>query len=599
MAELKKIADPSRHRQLASDKDEGIASALRESRSQYHELIEEMPDGYLEFDLKGNVTSCNQATLDMCMQTRQGLLGLPFRAYMSPETAERVYKAYNEVYQTGIPKKGLVHEILLCNGSRLMLQCSVSLRKKNGRIVGFRSIWHDITARKKMEAALANHRSRLEAIFASVKEGIIALDGNGVVIDANTAVETICGVRVEQMIQKPLTGAHTSCGQNCGSILRNTLTRGIEIKECQIWCKRQDRPQQIVALNSSPLVDSEGRSMGAVLVFRDITERMGSEKELRGRHRFHNLIGKSQKMQEIYDFLENLANIETTVLITGQSGTGKELVARALHHAGERSDKSFIKVSCSALSESLLESELFGHVKGAFTGAIKDRPGRFEMADGGTILLDEIGDVSPLIQLKLLRVLQEKEFERVGESIPRKVDVRVIACTNKNLKEKVRSGEFREDLYYRLKVFEIPLPLLRDRREDLPLLVDHFCREFNEHFKKKIEGVSSSVMRRFMNYEWQGNVRELQHVLEHAFVLCNEPVIHMAHLPAEMRNRNRSCAFANSNESPESHKKIYEYQEVLAALEQSRWNKTRAAQLLGVHRRTIHRKIKKYRLLEF
>jgi len=187
-------------------------------------------------------------------------------------------------------------------------------------------------------------------------------------------------------------------------------------------------------------------------VIRDITELLGLEKELRGRYKFQNLIGKSKKMQETYDLLENLANLETTVLITGKSGTGKELVAKALHYAGGRTHQPFVKVNCSALTESLLGSELFGHVKGAFTGAIKDRQGRFQMADGGTILLDEIGDISPLIQLKLLRVLQEKEFERVGESTTLKVDVRVITSTNKDLREKVKNGEFREDLYYRLKV---------------------------------------------------------------------------------------------------------------------------------------------------
>jgi len=201
-------------------------------------------------------------------------------------------------------------------------------------------------------------------------------------------------------------------------------------------------------------------------VCRDITLLRELERELRERHRFQNIIGRSKKMQDTYRLLEDLANLETTVLVTGESGTGKELVAKALHYSGQRSFHPFVAVNCSALAESLLESELFGHVRGAFTGAIKDKQGRFEAANGGTILLDEIGDISPLIQLKLLRVLQEKVFERVGESVPQKVDVRVIACTNKNLKEKVRRGEFREDLYYRLMVVEVALPPLRDRLEE-------------------------------------------------------------------------------------------------------------------------------------
>jgi transcriptional regulator with PAS, ATPase and Fis domain len=296
-------------------------------------------------------------------------------------------------------------------------------------------------------------------------------------------------------------------------------------------------------------------------------------------------------MQDIYRLLEDLANLETTVLITGESGTGKELVARALHYSGQRAFKPFVTVNCSALTESLLESELFGHVKGAFTGAIKDKQGRFQAANGGTILLDEIGDISPLIQLKLLRVLQEKVFERVGESTPQKVDVRVIACTNKDLKEKVKKGEFRQDLYYRLKVVEVPLPPLRDRLEDLPLLVDHFCRSFNERFKKNIEGISSEVLSRFMNYPWLGNVRELEHVMEHAFVLCHGRVITLEHLPSEISNDEKTEQIT----IPKIHgKEPKQAQEILDALNKTDWNKAKAARILGIGRRTIYRKIHQY-----
>ena len=305
-------------------------------------------------------------------------------------------------------------------------------------------------------------------------------------------------------------------------------------------------------------------------------------------------------MQDIYRLLEDLANLETTVLITGESGTGKELVARALHYSGQRAFRPFVTVNCSALAESLLESELFGHVKGAFTGAIKDKQGRFQAANGGTILLDEIGDISPLIQLKLLRVLQEKVFERVGESVPQKVDVRVIACTNKDLKEKVKRGEFRQDLYYRLKVVEVSLPPLRERLEDLPLLVNHFCHSFNERFKKNIEGISSEVLSRFMNYSWPGNVRELEHVMEHAFVLCRGPVITLDHLPLEIRDDGVTGGAEKNVKIPVQETQPQEpngSQQILNALNKAHWNKTKAARLLGISRRTIYRKIDLYQLI--
>jgi transcriptional regulator with PAS, ATPase and Fis domain len=298
-------------------------------------------------------------------------------------------------------------------------------------------------------------------------------------------------------------------------------------------------------------------------------------------------------MQNIYRLLEDLANLDTTVLITGESGTGKELVARALHYSGNRAFQPFTTVNCSALAESLLESELFGHVKGAFTGAIKDRLGRFETANGGTIFLDEIGDISPLIQLKLLRVLQEKEFERVGESTPRKVDVRVIASTNKDLREKVRNGEFRQDLYYRLKVVEVVLPPLRERLEDIPLLVDHFRGIFNERFGKNIEGISGEVLNIFMNYSWPGNVRELEHVMEHAFVLCHGGLITMEQIPVDIRNVMPS---GHSIRQKSKTKAPREKEEIINALKNTGWNKAKAARLLGIGRRTIYRKIDDYQI---
>ena len=242
-------------------------------------------------------------------------------------------------------------------------------------------------------------------------------------------------------------------------------------------------------------------------------------------------------------------------------------------------------MSCSALTESLLESELFGHVKGAFTGAIKDKQGRFQAANGGTILLDEIGDISPLIQLKLLRVLQEKEFERVGKSKPQKVDVRIIASTNKDLKEKVRRGEFRQDLYYRLKVVEVLLPPLRKRLEDLPILIDHFLRLFNERFDKSVEGISNEVLNTFMNYSWPGNVRELEHVMEHAFVLCHGLTITMHHLPADMKHHRQIEAL-----SPSSNQQVkIGMEDILDALNKTGGNKAKAARMLGISRQTFYR----------
>lgn len=441
-----------------------------------------------------------------------------------------------------------------------------------------------------IEAEKERYRSNLEAIFRSVKDAIITVDRNMRVIEANKATENICGIDPKEVFGKAFSDGPYQCDKSCYKVLREVLKNKKTIKEYRSECRHQHRPKQVVVLTSSPLLDRGGKFIGAVLVIRDITRLSNLERELRERHQFHNIIGKSRKMQDIYRLLTDLADMETTVLITGETGTGKELVAKALHYSGARALKQLVIVNCSALSENLLESELFGHIRGAFTGATRDKQGRFQAADGGTILLDEIGDISPMIQIKLLRVLQEKEFERVGESTPLKVDVRVIAATNRDLKEKVRIGEFREDLYYRLNVMQIELPPLRERLEDVPLLVNHFCDLFNRSFEKRIDGISDEVLRTFMGYPWPGNIRELEHAIEHAFVLCRDRTITVDHVPSEIKEYTeikKATPGKNSIEAP---------QVIVEALNKTGWNKARAARLLGISRQTLYRKIDKHRL---
>ena len=466
-----------------------------------------------------------------------------------------------------------------------------------------------VDEKNQIEAEKEKYRYNLEAIFKSVQDAIVTVDTEMQIIEANEATKTICGVAHTELVGKRFDSVMTRCDKSCHKALKETLKTKNAVMDYGIECTHQNRPRQVVALITSPLMNRDNKFMGAVLVVRDVTRLADLEEELRvnelrkifykhtattladlgqelrERYRFHDLIGKSKKMQEIYKLLKDLADMETAVLITGESGTGKELVADALHHGGIRAGRPLVKVNCSALAENLLESELFGHVKGAFTDAIKDKTGRFQMANGGTILLDEIGDISPGIQLKLLRVLQEKEFEQVGDSTPVKVDVRVVATTHQDLREKVGLGEFRQDLYYRLKVIEIPLPPLRERREDIPLLVNHFCNLFNKRDNKNIVGISDEALNIFMRYPWQGNVRELEHAFEHAFVLCHGPTITVDHLPAEMINDTKDHGPPLKKIPARGRDAIVE------ALEKTGWNKSKAARLLGVSRQTLYRKI--------
>ena len=579
--------------QPINDRGGNKKNSILHALKNYESMIDEVEDSISEIDLRGSIRFANNATCKITGRTKEQLIGLNFKSYLDDVNKKIVLDAYTQVFKTGIPRH-VVFEFISMDGSRRIVEDSVSpLRSQNEEIVGFRAVGRDITQRKIVEKELAEHRSRLEAIFTSVKEAIITVDMELNVTEANQATESICGVTAQAMVGKAFADCPMQCSRFCGDVLRQTLAKKAHIKEYRIECGHQQHEGQLVSVTSAPLQDENGKYRGAVLVIRDISLLKNLERKLRERHQFHNLIGRSKKMQDIYRLMEDLTNLETTVLISGDSGTGKELVAQALHYSGQRAFKPFVAVNCSALTESLLESELFGHVKGAFTGAIKDKQGRFQAANGGTILLDEIGDISPLVQLKLLRVLQEKIIERVGDSKPVKVDARVIASTNKDLREKVQKGEFREDLYYRLKVVEVAMPALRERREDLPLLIDHFCGIFNERLHRNVEGVSQEVLNIFMHYPWYGNVRELEHAMEHAFILCRSSVITSEHLPVELQEFRLSERSAGPKATALS---ALTADAIIAVLTKTRWNKTKAARLLGISRRTIHRKIREFQI---
>ena len=317
--------------------------------------------------------------------------------------------------------------------------------------------------------------------------------------------------------------------------------------------------------------------------------------KLSQKYNFNNIIGKNGKMLELFDLIKDIAKTNSTIMITGESGTGKELIANAIHFNSDRIKKPFVKVNCGVLAENLLESELFGHVKGSFTGAIRDKLGRFEIANGGTIFLDEIGDISSNMQLKLLRVLQEGEFERVGGTETIKVDVRIIAATNRDLNEMMMKGQFRQDLYYRLNVIPLEVPPLRDRQDDIPLLITHFLEKFNKQFNKKIEFIEDEAMRYLQNYSWPGNIRELENLLERAIVLNKTGRLTVKDFPlVVMKQEGEIEVDLTAEGSLTDIVDIYEKQIILKALRENNYNKLRTAEKLGIHRSTFMSKLKKY-----
>jgi len=444
---------------------------------------------------------------------------------------------------------------------------------------------------KRINDDLERYRANMDAIFRTVVDSIVMVNKDGRLAHFNSTAEKICGYN-RDLIGSDAATLHLGCDGSCHTALLETLSSKAPSEIRRHECHSPKGKNRIVSITATPVIETDGTVSGAVAVIRDETQLVELEHALRKRSQFQGVVGASAAMQKVYSLIEALADVPTTVLIYGESGTGKELVAAALHHSGSRAAGPFVKVNCSALSESLLESELFGHVRGAFTGAIADKAGRFQRAHNGTLFLDEIADISPAIQMRLLRVLQEGEFERVGESVSRKVDVRIIAATNRNLAEMVKQGTFREDLYYRLDVVRLVVPALRERRDDLDLLVTHFIAKCNTKLGRHIQGVSNDVLALFHSHAWPGNVRELEHALERASILCKSDIIAVHDLPQDLIDSTRVGidSFLTAAPSPALLKKKLSLEEALAM---SGGNKTHAANLLGVSRLTVYRQIKK------
>ncbi|MBV6419737.1 MAG: Regulatory protein AtoC [Ignavibacteriaceae bacterium] len=314
-------------------------------------------------------------------------------------------------------------------------------------------------------------------------------------------------------------------------------------------------------------------------------------KELQREYDYTNIIGKSPAIQQIFEMIKAVADTDSTVLISGNSGTGKELVAKALHYNSKRSNKPFIALNCGAISENLIESELFGHKKGAFTGAISDKEGFIKAAEGGTLFLDEISEMPPQLQVKLLRAIQEKEYTPVGTTVSLPVNVRFIASTNRNLQEYVVQGKFREDLFYRLNVVDIHLPSLKERDGDIPLLADHFLNKYRKQMNKNIKGISNDAMRALMNHEWKGEIRELENVIERAVIFCNEDFIAMNHLPVQFQSPSDHSDYSPSGSLDDSVKR-FEKEIIIRALEANEFNKEKTAETLQVGLSTLYRKMK-------
>ena len=432
-----------------------------------------------------------------------------------------------------------------------------------------------------------------DVILDSIADGVFTVDRDWRIMSFNEAAERITGVsRRDAIGQKCCDVFRASiCESECA--LRETLSTGRPIVNKAIYILDANGRRVPISISAATLKDADGHVIGGVETFRDLSMVEELRKELERKYTFADIVGRSPAMRELFDLLPQVADSNSTVLIEGASGTGKELFAQAIHNLSPRRDKRFVAINCGALPDTLLESELFGYKAGAFTDARSDRQGRFAVADGGTILLDEVGDISPAMQTRLLRVLQERVFEPLGSTEPVEVDVRVLAATNKDLSKLVRKGTFRQDLYYRINVIRLKLPELRDRREDVPLLVDRFISKFNRLQNKDVPGVSDDTLALLMEHDYPGNVRELENIVEHAFVLCRGGLIEPRHLPPALRPSSDSAI--PRPKGPRTLKAL-EALHIIDAVRRHDGNRTAAAKELGINPSTLFRKIKALQL---
>jgi len=563
--------------------------ALRESEERYRTIVEAQMELVCRFLPDGTLTFVNEAICQLLGQERGEIIGQNFYAYVHPDDQEKTrenIKALSRENPLGINEE----RVILPNGEMRWWQWSNrALCDDEGKVTEFQAVGRDITERVETEQRLQESEEKFRALFDHMPTMAFVIDRNHRLIAGNAAFTEKMGDQVNRTTLE-LSGVPRPTKEFWYGIEKQVIESGHPIWYAEV-VESDEQGRAFIECRKQPVKDQDGNVSMVVGIATDVTgyvkEQIALAEEVRelrvqiSREEGPTIIGKSKKISEALGRVKAIAGTDTTVLITGESGSGKELVAEAIHNLSKRSKKPLIKVNCAALPESIIESELFGHTKGAFTGAVSNRIGRFEAAHGGTIFLDEIGDISPGVQVRLLRVLEERKVERVGDYRPIQVDVRIVAATNQNLRSLVEKGRFREDLFYRLNVFNIHMPSLRERTEDIPLLVAHFIKECSREMGKEISSVSDEAMSSLLQHNWRGNVRELMNIIESACVLCAGSTIQTEHLPPILE------AWTTSVE-------VTSDKDIREALRLTRGNKAKAARLLGIHRSTLYRRMERY-----
>lgn len=551
-------------------------------------ILDAVADGVFTVNEDGEITSFNHAAEKITGWQEADVLGKNCGEVLSGSVGTRICALTSCMRE----RKTIVDcELFIIGKDGYSIPVSVSAAPfldPEGKVVGGVESFRDNTSR--LQTAL---------ILDSVADGVFTVDRNWRITSFNMAAELITGWKREKAIGQYCSDVfHSSiCGKSCA--IAESLYTGKPVASRSITIQDFDGNCASVSISAAPLLDHDGNVVGGVETFRDLSVEISLRQQLMKNFTFDAIISKSPSMQRLFQILPDISRSESNVLILGESGTGKELIARAIYNASTRSGEPFVIVNCGALPETLLESELFGYKAGAFTDAKKDRQGRFAAAEGGTLFLDEIGDIPQSVQVKLLRVLQHKVYEPLGSNAPVKANVRILAATNRELAQLVLDGQFRDDLYYRLNVVNILLPPLRDRIEDIPLLIDHFVDKFRAEKHKDIVGVSDEVMNILMRHDYPGNIRELENIIEYGFILCPGGYIQAGHLPESVSTTPQAAGTTGISGGKGLTLSEIEKQAILLSLERNGWKKMMSCRELGISKDTLRRKLQSYGLEEY
>ena len=563
---------------------------------QWLELLDELSIGAFTVDFKRRITSMNY--------TAQALMGL--------KENEVIGNDCREIF-TGVPcmvqcllrgdddpttEEPDVEIFNDAETKHLLTRLATPIYDRQQQMIGCLTILQDHTPIADLVNRIHYGERSFKIILDNLDVGIFAVNRGGYITFFNHQAEKISGFDRRQVLGKSCStifegeGAHDLC------LLKESIADGSSRQSRQGKMITKDGETIPVRANYLALRNEKGAIVGGLATFHDLTLVRQLNRAISAKYTFHDMIGKDPGMQKIFEMVNVVAATDATILIEGATGTGKDLLAGIIHSASRRADKPMVKVNCSAIPDNLLESEMFGYARGAFTGADRDKPGRFNEADGGTIFLDEIGELPLALQAKLLRVIEDREFYPLGSRRTEKVDVRIISATNRNLERLVAKRQFREDLYYRLNVFRIELPALKERRVDLPLLIHHILRRISAARDDRRVGISEAAMEILLNYNYPGNVRELENILEHALIICREDFIEPRHLPAYLHKKKAARkAVPTSGMADDASLDVHERERLLKTLQQFNWHRKKAAAALGIDRTTLWRKMKKHDLL--